>query len=56
MVAPLDLEELNRLVSGDMTLLVQDFNRALEICQICFERCHIWQYHIHGCLQAFLRL
>jgi hypothetical protein len=54
MVAPLDLVELDRLASYDMTLLVQDLDRMFRICQIRVERCHFWQYNIHGCLQTLL--
>jgi hypothetical protein len=34
MVAPLDLVELDRLQPCDTTLLIQDLNWVLEICQI----------------------
>jgi hypothetical protein len=56
MVAPLDLEELDCLMPCDVTLLIQDLDRMLRICQICLERCDFWQYNIHGCLQALLQL
>jgi hypothetical protein len=40
MVAPLDLEELDRLAPCNMTLLIQDLDRTLRIRQIYLERCH----------------
>jgi hypothetical protein len=55
-VAPLNLEKLNGLAASDMILLIQDLDRVLRIGEICFERCHIQQYNIHGWLQALLQL
>jgi hypothetical protein len=34
MVAPLDLVELGHLTPCDMTLLIQDLDQVLRICQI----------------------
>jgi hypothetical protein len=38
-LAPLDIVELDRLAPCDMTLLVQDIDRVLGICQVCFKWC-----------------
>jgi hypothetical protein len=56
MVAPLNLEELNHPTPRGMTLLIQDLDQMLRVCQICLEWCHFWQYNVHGCLQALLYL
>jgi hypothetical protein len=56
MVALFNLEELHHLAPRDTTILIQDLDQVLRVCQACLERCHFRQYNIHGCLQALLQL
>jgi hypothetical protein len=53
-VALLNLEELDHLAPRDTTLLIQDLDRVMRVCQIHLKRCDFRQYNIHRCLPALL--
>jgi hypothetical protein len=52
MMTPLHFIELDHLAPCDTILLIQDFDGMLGVGQVCLERCHVGQYHVHGFLQA----